>query len=91
MTGSGSDMDEFFSAANIDKISSVGILATVAILTITDKIWWHTRGKRAEEQRDRWEKIALDALSAGAQAGVAAAETTAEIVSSIKPPDPGKG
>lgn len=77
---------EFLTLANVDKVSSLAVLAIVAILVITDKLVWHTRLKRAEERADRWETVALEALSAGAQAGIKAAEVAVGVVSAI--PDP---
>ena len=77
---------EFLSDISVlDKVTTVGVLLATAIAVITDKLVWHTRLKKAEERADRWEAIALDALSAGAQAGVRAAETTVELVSALPP------
>lgn len=73
---------------NPDQISAVVVLVMISLAVITDKLVWHTRLKRAQERADRWERVALDALTAGAQAGVRAAEVTADVVSAI--PDPGK-
>lgn len=82
-------MSEFLALVpSIDKISAFGVLVTVAVLVITDKLVWHTRLRAAENRADRWERIALSALSSGAEAGVAAAEVTAKMVSAL--PDPGK-
>lgn len=79
------DMD-FLSVALLDNITSVVVLSAIALSVITDKLVWHTRLKKAEARADRWEAIALEALTAGAQAGVKAAEVTAEVVSAF--PDP---
>lgn len=84
-------MDAFFSALNLNELSAVVVLAIVAISVITDKLVWHTRLKKAEARADRWETIALESLVAGAQAGVKAAEVTADVMSSLKPPTSGKG
>ena len=70
----------------LDRLTAVAVLSLVALAVITDKLVWHTRLKNAEARADRWERIALDALSAGAQAGVKAAEVTADVVSAL--PDP---
>lgn len=77
---------DFITAALLDNISAVVFISAVAFAVITDKLVWHTRLKKAEARADRWESIALDALTAGAQAGVRAAEVTADVVSSF--PDP---
>jgi hypothetical protein len=78
---------EFFSGIEVfDKITTVGVLFVVAVAVITDKLVWHTRLKKETERADRWEAVALEALTAGAQAGVKAAETTVELVSAL-PPD----
>lgn len=79
---------DLFNAVSLDKVGSVAVLLTVAIAVITDKLVWHTRLKRAEERAERWERVAIEALTAGAQAGVKAAEVTVDVVSAI--PDPGR-
>ena len=81
----GGDMDVLPSALFND-LSVVVIVVVLAFLVITDKLVWHTRLRRAEARADRWEKVALDALKAGAQAGIKAAEVTVDVVSAL--PDP---
>lgn len=77
---------EFLSDISVlENVSIVGILILVAVAVITDKLVWHTRLKNAEARADRWERVALEALSSGAQAGVKAAETTVELVSALPP------
>lgn len=71
----------------LDRLTAVGTICLIAVLIITDKLVWHTRFKKVQERADRWERVALEALSAGAQAGIKAAETTVGIVSVL--PDPG--
>lgn len=70
----------------LDKVGTLAVLALVALAVITDKLIWHTRYKMSEARAARWEKVALDALTAGAAAGVKAAEVAVEVVSAI--PDP---
>ena len=82
-------MDELFTLANADKVSAVAVIIIVAWLVITDKLVWHTRLKNAEKRADRWETVALEALTAGAQAGVKAAEVAVGVVSAL--PDPQRG
>ena len=74
----------------LDKISVVVVLTLVSVAVITDKLVWHTRLKREIERADRWEKVALDALTAGARAGVKAAETTVELVAALPADSDGK-
>lgn len=81
-------MDSLFNLAVLDRAGLVGVLVIVALGVITEKLVWHTRLKSAEARADRWERVALDALTVGAKAGVKAAEVTADVVSSL--PDPGK-
>lgn len=64
-------------------LTVVGMAVGFAMLVITDRLVWHTRLTRAEAQRDRWEEIALDALTTGAQAGVRAAEISNEVLSRL--------
>lgn len=79
-------LEQIFTVANIDQIGVVTVLVLVAVAVITDKLVWHTRLKNAEKRADRWETVALEALSAGAQAGVKAAEVAVGVVSAL--PDP---
>lgn len=74
---------EFLNLNVLDNLGSVAALSAVALAVITDKLVWHTRLKKAEARADRWEKIALDALSAGAHAGVSAAEVTADVITAF--------
>lgn len=77
---------DLLTAANLDNISVTVLLGLIALAVITDKLVWHTRLKKAEARAERWEALALDAMQAGAKAGVTAAEVAVGIVSSI--PDP---
>lgn len=70
----------------LDRMGAVTTVVLVALLIITDKLVWHTRLKKAEDRADKWEAIALDALSTGAAAGVRAAEVAVDVVSAL--PDP---
>ena len=79
---------EFLDFAVFDKITAVAVLCVMALLVITDKLVWHTRLKRAQDRADKWERIAIEALTTGAQAGVKAAEVTVDVVSAM--PDPGR-
>lgn len=72
----------------INDISAVAVVVAVAIAVITDKLVWHTRLKKALERAEKWENIAIDALTIGAQAGVKAAEVAVDVVSAI--PDPAR-
>lgn len=77
---------EFVSLAGIDRLGAVAVLAIVAGLVITNKLVWHTQLKREVARGDRWEKIALEALTLGAAAGVRAAEVAVGVVAAL--PDP---
>lgn len=77
---------DFLTLANADRLGAVTTLVIVALAIITDKLVWHTRLKSAEARATRWEGIAIEALTAGAQAGIHAAEATVEVISAI--PDP---
>lgn len=70
----------------LDRLGAAGVVVGFAVLVITDKLVWHTRLKKADARADRWEKVALEALTAGAQAGVRAAEVAVDVVSAL--PDP---
>lgn len=80
---------DFLADLNVlDKITTVSVLALVAIAVITDKLVWHTRLKAETRRADKWEALALEALQIGAKAGVKAAEVTVDVVSAI--PDPSR-
>jgi hypothetical protein len=79
---------DFLTVGALDKLSVVVVLAAVALSIITDKLVWHTRLKAETRRADRWEAIALEALQAGALAGVRAAEVAVDVVSAI--PDPSR-
>lgn len=90
-------VEDFFTLANMDKLSVFAVLVTMAVAVMTEKFVWHKRVERdlenerertaqANHRADRWENVALEALTAGAQAGVKAAEVAVGVVSSI--PDP---
>lgn len=70
----------------LDRMGAMTTVIVFALLIITDKFIWHTRYKAEVARADRWETVALNALTAGAQAGVQAAEVAVQVVSSI--PDP---
>jgi hypothetical protein len=70
----------------LDRIGTVGTFVFVAILVITRRLVWHTDLKEVKDDRDRWQQLALDALTGPAQAGVRAAEVAVGVVSSL--PDP---
>lgn len=72
----------------VNDISAVAVLVLIAVAVITDKLVWHTRLKSAQDRADRWEAIALEALFAGARAGVKAAEVAVDVVSAL--PDPAR-
>lgn len=79
-------MENLLGLDTLDRLTAVVVLAAVAIAVITDKLVWHTRLRKTELRAERWERVALEALKAGAHAGVTAAEVTADIVSAM--PDP---
>lgn len=79
---------ELLTPGVLDKVTAVAVLLMIALAVITDKLVWHTRLKKAEDRADRWEQIAMQALNAGAVAGLRAAEVTSDIVQSL--PDPAK-
>lgn len=80
-------MNEFLGALpSLDRLGGLSVLLLVALAVITDKLVWHTRLKKAETDRDKWQEIAVQALTGPAQAGVRAAEVAVGVVSAL--PDP---
>lgn len=79
-------METLLDASVLDRVTAVTVLVVVALAVITDKLVWHTRLKKAEERADRWEAVALEAMTVGTQAGVKAAEVAADVVCAL--PDP---
>lgn len=72
----------------VDKLGAMAVLVLVALAVITEKLVWHKRHAEVVKQRDRWQKVALEALQSGAQAGVKSAEVTAAVVAAM--PDPAR-
>lgn len=70
----------------LDRVGALAVAAGFALAVVTDKLVWHTRLDKAEARADRWEGIALEALHAGSQASVRAAEVAADVVCAL--PDP---
>lgn len=70
----------------LNDVSVFVVLSLLALAIITDKLVWHTRFRKLEEDRDKWQEIALNALRGPAQAGVRAAEVAVGVIQSI--PDP---
>lgn len=70
----------------LDRVGAVTTVMFVAFLIITERLIWHKRFDKLQADRDKWQKIALDALMGPAQAGVRAAEVAVGVVSRI--PDP---
>lgn len=76
----------------LDKVGAIGVILFVCGLVITDRLVWHTRLKSAEARADRWERLALEAMRTGTQAGVRTAEVATEVLSRIpEPSDSGSG
>lgn len=76
---------DFLDALDFDRIGAVAIALVVCFLVITGRLVWYKQLERAEKRADRWEEIALEALMTGARAGVVAAETAADVVTSLHP------
>lgn len=70
----------------LDRMGAMSTIILVAALIITNRLIWHTRFDKMEKDRDKWQQIAIDALTGPAQAGVRAAEVAVGVVSAL--PDP---
>lgn len=70
----------------LDRASTVLFALAMAWLVISGKLVWHTQLQRELDRADRWERVALESLTTAAQAGVSAAQITADVVSAM--PDP---
>lgn len=57
-------------------------LSLVAVLVITRRLVWHTDLAKVEAQRDRWEAIALTALTAAERLTVHA-EVTEKVLTNL--------
>lgn len=83
-------MDIFgLSIPTLDRLGAVTAVLIIAFLVITEKLIWHKRFDKLEKDRDKWQRIAIEALTGPAQAGVLAAEVAVGVVSSL--PDPSGG
>lgn len=80
-------MEQFLGALpTLDRLGSVATFILFAALVITNKLIWYTRYEKLEKDRDKWQHIAISALTGPAQAGVRAAEVAVGVVQAI--PDP---
>lgn len=71
-------------------LNNVGVVGGCLLLVyffITDRVVAGKRLRQAEQDRDRWQAIALEAIKASATAIVPAAESVHALVSHL--PDPG--
>lgn len=68
-------------------VGATGLLVLVFLSVLTDRLIWHTRLSKVEQDRDRWQQVALDALGV-ADKMTAQGEVTTAIVANL--PDPGK-
>lgn len=66
-------------------LGATGLLSLVVLLLLTDKLIWHTRLRKAEADRDRWQGVALNALGVADKLTVQG-EVTTKIVAAL--PDP---
>lgn len=80
---------DFVTASLLNQLGVMTVIGAFALAVITEKLVWHTRLKEVEARAERWERVALEALTVGAKAGVEAAETASDIVGAL--PDPTKG
>jgi hypothetical protein len=70
----------------LDRLGAVAMLILFAWLIFSERLISRKRFDKMQADRDRWQMIAVEALSGPAQAGVRAAEVAATVVSSL--PDP---
>lgn len=70
---------------SVRDFSAGSFVALIVVLLLSDRLVWHTRLKKAEAQRDRWEGIALKALGVADKLTVQA-EVTNEVLTRL--PDP---
>lgn len=78
---------DWLTAADLGNLPAAGVVIVIGLLVITDKLVWHTRLRRVEAERDRWQGVALDALGIADKLTVHA-EVTTEVLTRL--PDPGK-
>lgn len=80
-------MDEFLSIApTLDRLGAVAMIMLFAWLVFSERLISRKRFDKMQEDRDKWQSIAIKALTGPAQAGVLAAEVAATVVSNL--PDP---
>lgn len=80
-------MDPVFGGLPWADIGTTGLLTLVVLLVLTDKLIWHKRLAKAENERDRWQEVALKSLGVADTLTVQGEVTTA-LVAQL--PDPGK-
>lgn len=77
-------MIEGFSVDLLDQLGFFGVLATGALLVITDKLVWHTRLKKAEARVERLEAMLWDSIGVSSRA-TETAEVTSQLVQNLPP------
>ena len=70
---------------SLTDLSAGTFVALIVVLLLSDRLVWHTRLKKIEKERDRWEGIALTALGVADKLTVQA-EVTNEVLTRL--PDP---
>lgn len=78
---------DWLTASNLGNLPAAGVVIVMGLLVITDKLVWHTRLRRVEAERDRWQGVALKALGIADQLTVHA-EVASEVLTRL--PDPAK-
>lgn len=70
----------------LDRLGAVATVLLFAWLVFSERLISRKRFDKMQEDRDKWQNIAIKALTGPAQAGVLAAEVAATVVSNL--PDP---
>lgn len=70
----------------LQNIGAGGLVTLIVLLMLTDRLIWHTRLAKVEQERDEWKNHALRALGVADKLTVQGEVTTA-LVASL--PDPG--
>ena len=78
-------MTDLPSIVSLLNLSGPAVLSLVAILTITDRLVWHTRLTSERKRGDRWEAIALQSLGVAEKLTVQA-EVTNDVLTKIGQP-----
>lgn len=82
---------EFLTGATLEQVGIVGIICTIGVLALTEKLRWGPKvdkeKAKIEERAERWEKTGTEALFLAARAGLTMTDTVVPVISNLPNPE----